>query len=111
MCSQCKNVFLFKMIEAESSEEALAKFIKEESKFYILYANAELVEEKAEDFSGYYFSEEYYETLEQGFWSSFTYKERSIDKIYIYQSEILNQKGLMIVTCIVDRKPMYCMRF
>lgn len=91
------TTFLCNVYEAETTKEALQQFAKENN-MYFVPKKYEVINKV--DQVGVISLEDEIEWTERAFFNDITYKRRSLDKLYVYTSDILSVFGLVMIAGI-----------
>lgn len=105
MCKQCENNFLLEMIETISTEDAISQF-RQTYLTYHLPTVIELVEEG--ELVGFWTLKQHLEEVECRFHRELAKREKPLNKLYIYTSELLKAHNVVVVLCIANRKGYAC---
>lgn len=108
MCQRCKNVFLLEVVETDAIEQAIKLFKSKYERYYSLPVKLDQIHLEP---NGYESFEDHIESIEQDTFEGITYKKLPLNNVYIYTSELLKYNNRMVVTCVADRKPLYCLKW
>ncbi len=104
MCNQCKNIFLWEIIETNSSNEAVTNF-REINENYDLPEKIEIVDIEMIGYSSHW---DHIEYIKDDLFYKISHKERPLDKIYVCTSALLKSNNEFVVICVADRKRYAC---